>query len=139
MTVRDYSAGSEGATSRHIYRTPSGMYYDDRTGKRLSKRRGEAAHRAAERANARFRDETGKFETRLFEAKYDASYLGSRRAAVYGSDIAGPQAHIPLAYNPNRSARLSDKQARRWLDAQEPSFRHYNVSVGESVSGMDEE
>lgn len=132
-------ASSREYVSRHIYRTPSGQFWDDREGVRVSERRGVSAGKASERNAARFRDDSGRFTVKLFEVKFDASTRGSRFVSVYGRDVSGPQALVPLAYNPNRSATLAAEQARKWLDANEPGFRHFRIDLGDATSGEDEE
>lgn len=118
--------------SRHIYRTPGGSYVDDRRGVRVSARRGESAEVASKRMSSRFRNETGRFETRLFESNYDSrSISGSWRDVIYGSVSEGPQALVPLAYNPNKEPTLASRQAERWLDEQEPTHRHFRVVLGD--------
>jgi len=106
----------------HIYRTPTGLYYDDRTGKRLTQARGAASGAARERMKARFRDERGRLEFRKLHVTTDGRNKETN-ARKYKQE-----AEVAVSYDPDISAELAEENARKHLDQDEPNFAHFNVS-----------
>ena len=114
--VREYVSG-------HVYRTKTGLYYDDRTGKRLTRRRGEASGKARERMKARYRDEdTGRLIFKNIRVTTDG------RSKETGARKYDQEADVPVSYDPEINAELAEENARKHLDEDEPEFAHFNVS-----------
>lgn len=113
--------------SRNVYRTPTGMYYDARTGKRLTGRGGAARERAAKRINARFRDESGKLTFKNVNVKTDG------RNKNTGSVYYDREATVPISYDPEISPELAEENAIKHLNEDEENVAHFNVEIGEEA------
>lgn len=119
-TVRSY-------VSSHVYKTPTGLYFDDRTGKRLTARRGEASGRAKIRMAARVRDEDGKLSFKRINVTTDGRVKGERGAKYYERP-----AEVSVSYDPEIDEELALRNAAKHLDEDEPEIIHFNVELAEA-------
>lgn len=112
--------------SSHVYRTPTGLYYDDRTGDRLTARRGQASERAKERMKARIQDENGKLGYKQINIITDGRAKGEHGAKYYHRP-----AEVSVSYDPEINEKLALKNAAKHLDEDEPEIVHFNVHLSE--------
>ncbi len=110
--------------SSHVYQTPSGSYYDDRTSKRLTNRRGAAAGAARQRMQARVRDEDGKLGFKQVDVKTDGRAHGEHNAKYYERE-----AQVAVSYDPDVNDELATLNAIKHLDEDEPEIVHFNVEL----------
>ena len=116
-TVRSY-------VSRHVYSTPSGAYYDDRTRKRLTSRRGAAAGRANERMKARYRDEGGKLTFKRLKVNSDTRQKGTKHTG--SPDNADFE--TDSIYDPDINEELASRYVEKRLNQEDANYDHFNLS-----------
>jgi len=120
--------------SAHVYQTPSGSYYDDRIGKRLTARRGSAAGNAQRRMQARVREEeTGRLTFKRIKVKADTRERKPGKHTGSPDDI---EAEIDTVYDPDINETFFQRYAEKRLDEAFADFEHWNV---ESLGFVDEE
>lgn len=114
--------------SRHIYKTPSGLYYDDRSGKRRTAKRGEASARSAQRMKARVRDEGGKLTFKRTSVNTDIRKKGTKHTGSPDNE----DVEVDTIYDPSINEALASQYIERRLDSEEPTYDHFNISfIGE--------
>src|SRR5881396_3889810 len=95
--------------SQHIYKTPSGQYWDDRTGKRRTTKRGEASERASERMKARVRDEKGKLTFKRTNVNSDIRRKGTKHTGSPDNE----DVEVDTVYDPTINEALASQYIER--------------------------
>jgi len=112
--------------SSHVYLTPTGMYYDDRTGKRLTGRRGAASGRSHERMKARVRDESRKLSYKRIKVNTDF-----RDRQAKGKHVGSPNNadfEVDTIYDSDINESLASSYVEKRLDREDAENDHFNVS-----------
>ena len=129
-TVRSYVSG-------HVYRTQRGLWYDDRSGKRLTSRRGAAAGRANERMKARVRDQQGRLGFKRLKVNSDTRKQGTKHIGSPGND----DFEVDSIYDPEISENASELASRyveKKLDQEDAEYNHFNIKFTGSVEESEE-
>lgn len=131
--MEPYSGLMEGMTmpktnreyiSKHIYKTPSGQYWDDRTGKRRTAKRGEASAASVQRMKARVRDETGKLTFKRISVNTDIRKKGTKHTGSPDNE----DVEADTVYDPMINEALASQYVERRLDTEQPDYDHFNIS-----------
>jgi len=110
--------------SSHVYTTPTGLYYDDRTGERLTARRGAAAGIAQQRMQARVRDEeTGRLTFKRIRVKADIRLKGTKHTGSPDDE----ESEIDTVYDPDINETFFQRYAEKRLDEAFADYDHWNV------------
>lgn len=113
--------------SKNVYRTPSGLYFDQRTGKRISGAKGRAADAASKRIGTRVRDEKGKLSFKIIHVRSDS------RDRETGATRYNQPVDVATSYEPSKDINAALESARRNLDEDEPERAHFNVGFLEEI------
>jgi len=116
--------------SRHTYRTPTGLYYDDRTGKRLTGARGRSNAANASRMKARVRDESGRLSFIRVKGKSDIRNLAEKKKRETPDEADFESDSV---YDPDINETLASQYVESRLDAEDPGFAHFNVQIEETL------
>lgn len=112
--------------SAHTYKTPSGMYYNDRTGKRVTARRGHASEASADRMHARVRDDHGKLTFRRIKANSDTRSKAEGKKHTGSPDNADVEADT--IYDPAKNEALASEYVERKLNQESTTDSFFNVT-----------
>ncbi len=113
--------------SSHIYKTPSGQFWDDRTSKRITNRRGASIERNVpkqrERMAVRIRDEHGRLSFRRVKAISD---IRSKKAKGAHTGSPGEMEFEEVTIYKPESSFAHDYVENR-ANAADEEYSHFNV------------
>lgn len=114
--------------SSHIYKTPSGQFWDDRKGKRITDRRGRSVERNApiqrETIKDRYRDEQGRLSLRNIKVNSDYRKKGAKHKGSPDND----DFVTTTAWADTMNEEVILENARKHLDKDLPDEDHWNLA-----------
>jgi hypothetical protein len=123
--------------SSHVYRIQAKdgtRYYDDRTHKQITGRRGRSVEKRApierERITYRVRDEEGRLSLKKINVNADYRKRGKKHTGSPDND----DFETETAFEPDRNMELAMENARKHLDSDIEDESHWNVSYIEAIS-----
>ena len=108
--------------SKHTYKTPSGLYYNDQTGKRLTGKRGRANESNSKRMQARIRDESGKLSFRRVKVESDSQMIGNKTISPTTVTL-----EADTIYDHEKNETYFQEYVRKNLDREDEGYEHFNI------------